>query len=326
MGGARELIKNYPLFNPTIMFQTKNFSQLPSVTVRLHAPFTLSDQQLLTLCNQYGSQAKFWKQKFLGLLPEVEKRNLYLQAGCSSVFEFAAKVGGVSREQVLLFLRLEKKFQQAPFVQAALTSGTLPLSKLSRVASVVTLQNQEFVLNQSQLLSSRALEVLVKDLKQPKGVHVHASNTNKTEKIPQFDQLQLSVQMRQRLLKLQNKGINLEELLEEFLDQREENIQHEKQKMAEGRKTSASGASKKENPKLSRYIPATVKQLLKQEHGDKCAQESCSNKATNIHHTRRFGLNPSPNPFFLAPLCKQHHEIAHALDVRVLEHRRGGRG
>lgn len=301
-----------------------SFSQLPSVTARLRAPgltpASLSDHQLLTLCTQYGSQAKLWKQKFLGLLPEVDKRKLYLRAGCTSVFEFAAKVGGVSREQVLLVLRLEKRFRQAPLVQSALTSGTLPLSKLSRVASVVTPQNQGFVLNQTKLLSNRALETLVQDLKQPQGVHVHASNP---KKIAQLEELQLSVQMRQRLLGLQNRGINLEELLGEFLDQREAKIQHEKQRIGQELEEKEAKPNQKDasHQKPSRYIPAKVKQLLKQEFGDKCAQETCINKAANIHHTRRFGINPSHNPLFLAPLCAQHHEIAHAVDVRVQEHR-----
>lgn len=74
-----------------------------------HPPI-LSDEKLLSLCRHYGSQAKLWKQRFLGLLPEVERRQLYQTQGCASVFEFAAKLGGVSRDQVLLALRLDTSY------------------------------------------------------------------------------------------------------------------------------------------------------------------------------------------------------------------------
>jgi len=289
-------------------------------------PFTLSDHQLLTLCTQYGSQAKLWRQKFLGLLPEVDKRKLYLQAGCFSVFEFAAKVGGVSREQVLLTLRLDKRFDTVTELKQALTSGEVSVHKLARVASIATPDNQGFWLQKSKILSQGALEVLVKD---SKSMRTHASNSNKIEKVEQFNELGLSPDIRERLINLRNRGLDLNQLLETFLNQREEKIQQEKLKISEELNTSSikkhTGIALQKHHKLSkisksqpsRYIPTKVKQLLKQDYGDKCAQETCTNKAANIHHTRRFGLDPSHNPFFLAPLCRQHHEIAHSLDIKT---------
>lgn len=271
---------------------------------------SLTDHELLMLCAQYGTQAKLWKQKFLGLLPEVERRQLYTKERCSSIFEFATKLGGVSREQTLLVLRLDKKFESAPEVHQLLVKGKVSVAKLARIASVTTSENQQFWATQSQRLSQPALETLVRDTK---SVRSHASSRNKTEKISQSNELKLSTNMRQRLLALQNKGIHLEELLEDFLNQREEGIQRQKQLVIE---------EIKRGVKSSRYIPAKIKHLLKQEHGEKCAYEQCANKAVLIHHSRRFGLSPDHNPLFLAPLCKQHHEIAHSIDVRVQGYRK----
>lgn len=286
-------------------------------TPRVTASFSsLSDHEILRLCAQYGTQAKLWKQRFLGLLPEVERRKLYFKEGCTSVFEFAAKVGGVSREQVLLTLRLDKRFETVPEIQAALTTGTLPLSKLSRVASVATPENQKLLLIQSKLLSNRSLETLVKDLKRSQSVHVHALKPKKTEKIAQSDEINLAPDVKQQLLDIQNRGLDLNQVLREMLQERNQKIQEEKQEIAQ--------ELMKEHTQSSRYIPVKVKKMLKQEYGEKCAQDHCTNKATNIHHTRRFGLNPSHNPLFLAPLCQQHHEIAHSLDVKVQEKRGGG--
>lgn len=273
----------------------------------IHPP--LSDKKLLSLCHQYGSQAKLWKQKFLGLLPEVERRQLYLKRGCASVFEFAAKLGGVNKDQVLLVLNLERRFELLPQLQQALVSGDISVHKLTRVASVATPDNQDFWYSQSKLLSKAALETVIKDTKGLPGQTAESSKTQKTtsraiEKVAQSDELHVSARIRQRLLALQYKGLDLNQVLEELLDQRDEQIQHEKQQLAT-------------EPGGSRYIPVKVKQVLTQEYGSKCAQENCSNKSINVHHTRRFGLNSSHNPLYLAPLCKLHHEIAHSIDVRV---------
>lgn len=40
-------------------------------------PQALSDEKLLYLCEQYGERAKYWRQKFIGLLPEAYKKKLY---------------------------------------------------------------------------------------------------------------------------------------------------------------------------------------------------------------------------------------------------------
>ena len=39
----------------------------------------LTDTQLYKKCREYGHNAKLWKQRFAGLLPEVEKRQLHVK-------------------------------------------------------------------------------------------------------------------------------------------------------------------------------------------------------------------------------------------------------
>ena len=41
---------------------------------------------------------------------EIYKRKLYEKKNCGSIFEFAAKFGGLSNDQVRLALNLEEKF------------------------------------------------------------------------------------------------------------------------------------------------------------------------------------------------------------------------
>ena len=74
----------------------------------------LSDENLFKLCRIYGARALEWRNKFIGLLPEVNRRRLYEQKGFSSIFEFAAKLAGVSREQLGTVLSLDRKFEDKP--------------------------------------------------------------------------------------------------------------------------------------------------------------------------------------------------------------------
>lgn len=309
----------------------------------------ISDEKLYALCKMYGAQALRARQKFIGLLPEVFKRKLYEKKGFGSVFEFAFKLCGLSEEQVRRVLNLEKRFQDKALLHKALVGGEVSMNKLAKIAAVATVENQDFLLNQSKLLSTRALEVLVKDEKMVRGqngevewatkegaivesgiaeglnglqklpfegesVHVNTNLKQNIEKasgaVKQVD-LEISENTKQRLLELQQKGIDVDALLNEFLDKREEEIAQEKQQLA----TEVS-------PVKSRYIKVEVKKLITQEFGTKCAAPNCNKLSEQLHHADRFSMSHQHNPYFLAPLCKEHHQIAHSIDVKYVEMRR----
>ena len=71
----------------------------------------MTDKELYKLCKKFGKRTLEARRKFAGLLPEVLKRHLYEKKGFSSIYEFAAKLAGMSHEQVNLVLRLERKFE-----------------------------------------------------------------------------------------------------------------------------------------------------------------------------------------------------------------------
>jgi hypothetical protein len=121
----------------------------------------------------------------------------------------------------------------------------------------------------------------------------------------------LSENVKARLSELAAKGIDVNALLTEFLDQREAEIEAEKQVLGEATKETAKEAS--------RYIPASIRRVVRKEHGSKCSVPTCTKPSTELHHTRRFSLAKSHDPRFLAPLCKEHHTIAHLSDLKVRE-------
>ncbi len=64
--------------------------------------------------------------------------------------------------------------------------------------------------------------------------------------------------------------------------------------------------------KFSRYIPACIRKELAEMYKQKCAYPGCKFPAEHIHHTDGFSINGTHDLRYMKPLCKHHHDIAHA--------------
>lgn len=274
----------------------------------------MTDEKLYELCRRYGAQALEARRKFLGLLPEVYKRKLYEKKGCSSIFEFAAKLAGVSHEQVRRVLNLKEKFADKPVLEALLVEGEVSANKLAKIASIATVENQEFLADQVRLLSCRAVETLVRDQKwtgenqkglqeqlfEAKSVHVNT---------PKLDD-----DINEQLYELQRKGIDINQLIREMLQLRKTEISATKEKLScEAQQTD------------SRYVPVAVKNILFEEYGDKCGVRTCDKPSRETHHIQRFGFEQIHDCKLMVRYCSEHHEIAHTIDVKYHEVRLRGR-
>lgn len=266
----------------------------------------MTDEVLYEQCKKFGKMALNARRRFAGLLPEVFRRRLFEKKGFSSIFEFAARLAGMSKEQVSLVLRLERKLENRPVLREALVKGEISANKLVRVVSIATVENQEELFEKTKILSNRAIEVFVRDIKNetvngfqkplfnPKSMHVHG--------------LKLDEDVEEALFEMQGKGIDINEFLRQALQKRKEGVEKRKNEIA----------SKSENTP-SRYIPAAVKKIIREEYGTKCSYPGCEKIAKSLHHTRRFGLIHDHDPHFIAPLCREHHEIAHKIDLKFAQ-------
>lgn len=280
---------------------------------------TLTDEKLYGLCRQYGEQSLSARRKFMGLLPEVQKRHLYAKKGFRSVEEFAAKLGGISGDHVRRVLSLERRFADKPDLKMALTSGAVSVNKLAKIASIATGENQAELAGLAKNLPCRALETLARDER----IHSelsHEAQTTVPEKenglprqlfeaeIVHVNNLQLDKDVHHELQELQKKGIDISALIREMLEKRRAELTEEKQKLAE--------EVKLRGEKSSRYIPAAIRHHLRREHGNKCTIQTCGKQSTTIHHTQRFALSQNHDLNFMAPLCADHHQIAHSIDQK----------
>ena len=186
-------------------------------------------------------------------------------------------------------------------------NGDASVNKLARVASIATSENEEILAEQVKLLSKSALETLVRDEK----LACHGENQNGLQKalfnpksVPGHRlNFEIDDEIIQELNELNSKNINVNELLRTMLQQRKAEISQ-----SQGR------VPAKTKSTTSRYIPVKIKKILKQEHGNKCSIRTCQKPSGQIHHSQRFALAHTHDPKFMAPLCKEHHQIAHTID------------
>ncbi|MBI5413072.1 HNH endonuclease [Candidatus Peregrinibacteria bacterium] len=126
-----------------------------------------SDKELYEKCQLYGGEARKWTKRFVALLPEVARRELYKKHGFYSIFEFAAKLAGMKHETVIEILRIAKKLEDKPLLRAQLE--THGWSKLRLVANVATKENEKMWAEKVEIMSKPTLETFVREIRAQEG-------------------------------------------------------------------------------------------------------------------------------------------------------------
>ncbi len=307
-----------------------------------------SDKELYLECKKWGTAALEARRRFAGLLPEVYRRDQLTRSigkawasrkGYSGAFEFAARLAGMSRDQVSRILQLERKFEALPKLRNELVEGEVSVNKLARIASVATIENQEVLIEKAKILSQRAIEMHVRDIKRieisrtklesqkglskgEKTVHVHENNKAQQQKEEVKDNLKLlqilSPKVKKLLIKLSEQGHDINEILLKLLNQREEDIEENMQKIGEQVQKEQSSKELIGFP-TNRYVPVEVKRIIEEKYGKTCSKEECNRPAEHLHHEKEFAKWKNHDPRILRPLCKAHHELRHTQNRRSFD-------
>lgn len=126
-------------------------------------PEDLTARELYEQCRNIGSLALKSRRQFIGLLPLVERRQAYLGRGLYSTYDFAAKLGGISRDIVTEVLRLDRQLCDYPLVRKLLYGGEVGWTKIRLIAGWLTAENQEEWIEKVKNLSHQALQLYMKD-------------------------------------------------------------------------------------------------------------------------------------------------------------------
>jgi hypothetical protein len=287
--------------------------------------------------SHYGSRHLESRRICIGMLPEIFNEKIYAEKGFESILEYAAILAGLSHDQVKRALSLHSKFEDKPALKNLLENGEVSINKLARVVSISTIENQEELAELTKKLSQSALETFVKDERNAKAkenqdgsheplfdqnfaplralVRAHKidieENKNALAQPLKLLELKISAKNLEEILELQEKGIDIDDLLTEMLMRRKKKIEEKKEAIAA-----------KCKPTDSRYIPKETRDLLEEEYGDKCSFTGCNKPSKEKHHTQRFAIEKIHDPFYLAPACEDHHEIAHTIDKKYRQKKR----
>jgi hypothetical protein len=213
------------------------------------------------------------------LLPEVAKRKLHKQKGFESIYEFAAKVGGVAHSSVEAVLRLDKKLEDKPKLKQMI--GKVGVNKVRVVANLD--KNEEELVEKVQTLTKPALELFAKE---ERGIRPGTEM-----KILSFH---VDAEVELELRKLKNKGETFNVVMKKLL------ALVPKEKEIRPRKVKES---------KSRHIPAQKRREAVTKTNGKCSVPGCNKPATQIHHKKPWAIFKSHDE--LENLCKAHHELAH---------------
>lgn len=269
----------------------------------------LTDSELYKLCQEYGGNAISWRRKFAGLLPEVERRELWRRRGFSGIYEFAFRVGGLSRESVDRILQISKKLDDKPALKEQLVSGSQSWTKIEKVAYIATPENEASWAKKVEAMPFRALEAYVKEirLKSP-----DAGLLDNIPVTPQYRTLSFTISneieeklrlAKHDLEKKQKQILTFNEVLKDLFTQKPET-----QIVI---KVCPDCAKRKAAEAKTRHIPKETQNYILGLHNRLCAFKNCGKPATSLHHTRRFALNPSHNPEFIVPVCTAHERLVH---------------
>jgi len=325
---------------------TQHFSPPASSQSALSQPAfaNLSDKELYKKCQLYGAEARKWTNRFAALLPEVARRELFKKYGFYTISEFAAKLAGIKHEALVEILRVAKKLEDKPLLLNQLAEQGV--NKLRLVANVATKENETMLCEKVKEMSKATLATFIQE-KFRAGTEFDQNNTTIgsgqtgfideeiaafQSKIPQHITISIpfepkvELQLRELQKKLSRERgfpVELSEVIKTLMDaygQRGEmaikkplkSAEMQMQKISAQTLQAEAKTTQSQNPKSpSHHIPTKTEKELYQKYSGRCAWPGCIKLPEIFHHMLRFSLNPSHDPNYIVPLCKNHERLAH---------------
>jgi len=293
----------------------------------------LSDKDLYKYCKMVGFNAQKWHRRFIATLPEVARRRLYKKYGYCSIHEFAAKMAGVSRDNVDEVLRIDEKLKEMPKIKSLI--GEKGLNKVRLVANIVKpetenfwaekiqnmtksslriyinekfrsgtegIKNVEFPQEQGQIgmFDSETFRSQIENESSPGGHRNKKTFTIQIDDETEFDLRKFKQQLEKERKEPTDWNSALKEMVKRATTEKMAGLKNSKALMV---------PEKQRSTPVSRYVPAKIKSDLLQKYNGHCAYTGCNKPSEQIHHPVRFAVRP--NHENLIPLCKEHHDFIH---------------
>lgn len=262
---------------------------------------TPQDRQIHQQFSQYGQNTREWMRKCVLLFPEIERREIWKKKRCGSIYEYAARLAGMSRAMVDEALWVLKKVEdKAELMKIVQEKG---LRRVRPLVSIATKETESFWAEKARVMSRSTLETYVKNYR----LELIPGNKPLPEK--RTIALELPLALAQRLEQAQKRADFIGEI-EIMLSKLEAKEKEEQRKVV-------SKANSKLMEAPSRHMPTQVKRHVLQRTDGLCAYPRCIKPATSLHHTQRWALEKVHDPQRLHGLCTPHERLAH---LGLIEH------
>ncbi len=289
---------------------------LTTFTMNLEA---LSDKDLYTRCKEYGLNARVWRRRFAGLLPEVLRRELHRRRGYASIYEFAFKLAGMSNASVDKILHLAEKLEDKPVLREQLVSGEQGWSKIEKVAYIATPETDKEWAERVEKMSQHSLEAFIRVTRdfiksEDGGKFTLESEQEHKFRPEQWGNMSFPVSpeiekelrmMKYRLEKDQGLTLTYNEVMQILL--KGGGVQEAQVVVT----VCPECAARKAAEVKGRAIPVGVRRVLQAKYHGYCAFPTCTLPATSLHHTKRYSLEHGHDAASIVPLCKFHERLVH---------------
>lgn len=248
---------------------------------------------------QYGKNAREWMRKCEMLLPHVNRERVWEKKGFGSIYEYAAKLAGMSRAKVDSVLWTLKKIEgKTEIFKVAEEKG---VNAVRPIANIVTEENQTFWAEKARKMSMHTLEIYAKGLKN-NGLLESKNGLTPCRATKKLMSMELEIEMIEELEKLKgNQDWNT--LIKGLLEAHRELEKKEKQELEDTKP-----AIVRTN---SRHIPAEIEKYVRARAKNRCEAPGCTRAGEHLHHTFSFALRKEHDPDKIRLLCEEHHDIAH---------------
>lgn len=228
------------------------------------------------------------------MIPEAYRRRIYIKKGFGSIYEMAAKVGGISRNMVDEVVRVDEKLIDMPELKSKIAE--VGLSKVKTVANTATKETDHEWAEKITKMTRGALETHIRDSKNL----IPGERLPTTPLYEDFEnftaKLDPGIILKLKIIKSKmRKGATWNEVFEQLTDLPEPRPQ--------------------KNPKLSNPKKRHLATAKHRELEGKCSIQGCKKPATEIHHKKPWAKFRSHDE--LEPLCKDHHELEHQSESEI---------
>lgn len=233
----------------------------------------------------YGKNAKEWMRKCVLLLPEIEKRRIWRKKGFTCIYEYAAKLTGMSRNTVDDALRILRKIEDKPELLKVVEEKGI--NSVRPIVAIATKENASFWAEKAENMSVNTLRTYRRELLDI------SRNVPESPSEKVTVSMELDPKIAEEFQKLKGNK-NWEDFIKEI-------IEAEKAKIEKPEPVKSD----------SRHIPTKIKKFILKRSNRICEFPNCEKQYKIFHHTKRFALQKTHDHEKIAALCEEHERIAH---------------